>query len=221
MTAIPMRPADTPLPARPGARLAGGLYLLIIAAGISAEMLIRAPILSAPAPLTAIAAQEGLFRLSLLGDVVMVLADIALALVFFHLLAHVSRPVARAAMVLRLMQAALIAVSLLFLAAVPGLIAAGEPGVAAQFVTLHAAGYDLGLIFFGGNSLLMAWLLCHSGAVPRWILAGIAVSGLIYITGGLLRLLSPGLIDAFAPAYALPLIAESSLCLWLLIRARV
>ena len=51
------------------------------------------------------------FRLSLVADVVMMLADIGLALVFFALLAPVQAGLARAAMIFRLMQAGLIDVA--------------------------------------------------------------------------------------------------------------
>ena len=218
MTAIPQPPASA---TQPPARLAGVLYLIIILCGVTAELALRGPILSAQDPLGALSGALPLFRASLLADVVMVLADVAIALVFFVLLRGVAPVWALAATVLRLMQAVLIAFGLVLLAAVPGLAATGQAALAQLLLGLHGIGYDIGLVFFGAGSLIMAWLLCQSGGVPRWIAAALGASGLVYIGGGALRLAAPGLTDAYAVAYALPLVAETGLCLWLLIRARV
>ena len=204
-----------------GARLAGVLYLVIIFCGISAEVVLRGPLVGAADPAQAIAANLMAFRLGMIADLGMILADIALAFVFFELLRHVSSLAARAALVLRLFQAVLITVGLLALALVPSLALSQQTQALGHALDWHATGYDVGLVFFGLNSLIMVWLLGQSGAVPRWILAGLVLSGGIYMTGGALRLVAPSLIPGFEIAYALPFVAETSLCLWLLITARV
>lgn len=208
-------------PSAAGARLAGALYLIIIFCGISAEVVLRGPLVGAADPTQAIAENLTAFRLSLIADLGMILADIALAFVFFELLRHVSAWAAQAALVLRLFQAALITVGLLALALVPRLAMSDQRLALDHALDWHATGYDVGLVFFGLNSLIMVWLLGQSGAVPRWILAGIALSGVIYMAGGVLRLVAPSLVPGFEMAYAVPFLAETSLCLWLLITARV
>lgn len=209
-------------PSRRQVRSAGALYLIIITTGLSAELILRGtglpPALSTGAE--ALIGPHPALRLSLLADLVMLVADVALALLFFELLAPISLRLARAAMVFRLMQAALIGVSLILLSAVPGLLAADQPMMAAQFSALHAAGYDVGLVLFGINSLLMAQLLCAAG-LPRIIAAGIGLSGLVYLTGSLARLIAPALLPWIEPAYAVPMLSESALCLWLLITGRL
>jgi hypothetical protein len=204
-------------------RAAGALYAIIIICGLTAELLLRGPALASLAtstdqpPVTASAA----LRLSLLADLVMLLADIALALVFFRLLRPVSEGLALAAMVLRLGQALLIANSLTALAAAPALLAEGATTEALRMAALHATGYDVGLILFGANSLLMALLLCRAGGVPHTLVAGIALSGLVYVAGSLVHLLDPAHSPLIAPAYLLPMLAETALCLWLLVAARL
>jgi hypothetical protein len=42
------------------------------------------------------------------------------------------------------------------------------------------------------------------------------LSGLVYMTGSALRLADPTIAEAFAPAYGVPVLAESAFCLWLL-----
>lgn len=204
-------------------RVAGLLYLVIILCGLSAEIALRGPLLSGgPDQIAAaVGAAPGQFRLALLADLVMLGADIALALVFYALLRGVSAPMALAAMVLRLMQAVLIAAALVLLSALPFALEAGEARTAALLAHLHANGYDVGLILFGGNSLIMAWLLTRSGGVPRLIATGIGLSGLVYITGGVARLAAPGALEVIQYAYVLPILAESALCLWLLITGRI
>lgn len=202
-------------------RLAGVLYLIIILCGLTAELLLRGPLLQGTTDqiAQALGANIGKLRLSLIADTVMLLADVALALVFFRLLRHISEPLALAAMVFRLGQAMLIGTSLMALGSVPSLLT-DAPRIAVHMTELHAIGYDVGLILFAVNSVIMSVLLWHS-EVPKLIAGGIAAAGLVYVTGSLTRLVAPDWVALVEPAYVVPMIAESALCLWLLIRARL
>ena len=203
------------------ARVAGALYLTIILCGLTAELLLRGPLLQGTPDeiASALGAHPGQLRLSLLADTLMLLADIALALVFFALLRHISEGLALAAMVFRLGQAVLIGASLMALGSAPSLLA-DAPRIAVHMTDLHVIGYDVGLILFAVNSGIMAVLLWHS-KVPNVIAGGIAASGVVYATGSLTRLVAPDLVAVVEPAYLIPMVAETALCLWLLIRARV
>lgn len=202
-------------------RLAGALYLVIILCGLTAELVLRGPLLagSPEEVVRALGAGISQLRLSLLADTVMLLADVALALVFFGLLRHISASLALAAMVFRLGQAVLIGASLMALGSVP-MVLADAPRLAVHMTDLHAIGYDVGLILFAVNSAIMSVLLWWS-AVPNVIAGGIAVSGVVYGAGSLARLVAPEWMAVIEPAYVVPMVAESALCLWLLIRARV
>ncbi|WP_428512188.1 DUF4386 domain-containing protein [Roseovarius sp.] len=203
------------------ARVAGALYLAIILCGLTAELVLRGPLLRGTPDEVArmLAGNLWQLRLSLLADTVMLLADVALALVFFTLMRPVSPALALAAMVFRLGQAILIGASLMALASAPALLA-DAPRIAVHMTALHAIGYDVGLILFAVNCGLMAVLFWRS-AVPKLIAAGIAASALVYAAGSLVRLLAPAASALIEPAYLVPMVAESALCLWLLIRARV
>ncbi|QFT93326.1 hypothetical protein FIU86_10780 [Roseovarius sp. THAF9] len=202
-------------------RLAGALYLVIILCGLTAELVLRGPLLAGSPEEIARALDAGIaqLRLSFLADTVMLLADVALALVFFGLLRHISAPLALAAMVFRLGQAVLIGASLMALGSVP-LVLADAPRLAVHMTDLHAIGYDVGLILFAVNSAIMSVLLWRS-AVPNVIAGGIAAAALVYVAGSLARLLAPGWVDVVEPAYVVPMVAESALCLWLLVAARL
>ncbi|WP_315901560.1 DUF4386 domain-containing protein [Salipiger bermudensis] len=204
------------------ARLAGALYLLIILLGLTSELALRGSLIipsDAVATATAILASPGTLRLSLAADTVMALADVALAVLLYLLLRPVSAALALMAMVFRLVQAGLIAMSLLFqYGALLILQGDGAPEAALLALELHGHGYDLGLVFFGVNSLLTGWLLVVSGFVPKLLGWLIAAAGMVYFLGSALLFLAPPLAGPFAPAYLLPVLAETAFCLWLLIR---
>ena len=205
------------------ARLAGAFYLLIILAGVTSEVVLRAPFHVGSQETVAAALSEGLgrLRLSLLFDLAMVGADITVALLFYRLLAPVSAGLSLAAMVFRLMQAATIAMGLILLAGIPTSLTSGADVQAATLLTLHGIAYDTGLALFAVNCWLMGWLLWQAGNVPKVIAAGIALSGGVYMAGSLARLAAPDLLPLIQPAYLVPLLAETGLCLWLLITGRV
>lgn len=200
-------------------RTAGVLYLVIISSGLTAELALRGPALAAGAE--SLASHLANIRLSLLADVVMLLADIVLALVFFTLLRPVSEGLARAALVFRLGQVALIGTSLVALSAVPQLVEDGRTDLALTFATLHANGYDIGLILFGVNAMVMAKLVCLLRVAPMVLPAGLMLTGLVYIAGGITRLAAPDLNALMQPAYLVCIVTEIGFCLWLLIVGRL
>jgi hypothetical protein len=204
------------------ARLAGALYLGIIVLGVWSELAVRAPLAvpGDPAATVANIREAGsLLRLSLAADTLMAVFDVALAVLLFVLLRPVSALLSLVAMAFRLIQAAVIGAALLNQqAALLVLGGGGGQELAALFLDLQSHGYDLGLIFFGVNSLVTGYLVYRSGFLPRLVGAGVIAAGIVYLAGSYLRILAPGWVDAFAPAYAVPLVAETAFCLWLLLR---
>lgn len=207
------------------ARLCGLFYAAIILCGVGGQGLIRQPLmaaLDAEQLATSIRAAQLPFRLSILLDVVMTLADVAVAALLYSVMKPVSELLSRMAMAFRLVQAAILGLNLLnlhqavALASEPG---AGSAAQVAMFLDAHAAGYDLALFFFGVNCLLVAALVLASTFLPRalgWMLLTAAV---VYLTGSTLRVVAPAAVEGFAPAYVVPLIAELAFCAWLLIKA--
>ena len=199
------------------ARLAGVFYLVIILCGVGSEVALRGPLIgfdSAEQTMQAINAEHLRFRLSIMADVMMALADAALAVLLFLMFRSVSAGLALGALVFRLLQSGLIAAGLMNLQAA---LLFDDAQLALSFIALHAYGYDLGLIFFAVNCLLTAVLIVRSGFVPRLLGIRIGLSGVVYLTGSVLRFVAPELHGFITPAYVLPLIAETAFCLWLLI----
>lgn len=153
----------------------------------------------------------------------MALSDAGLAILLYLTFCTMAPGLALSAMVFRLVQTALIAASLmalltawLVLTRAEGL--ADAPTLALVFLELHAHGYDLGLVFFGVNSLIMGLLVWHSGLFAKAFGAGLALAGLVYLTGSGLRFFAPDLSSAFKPAYGVTILAETAFCIRLLLK---
>jgi hypothetical protein len=207
-------------------RLAGLLYLVIIIAGLGAELGLRGPLIDlgdADATAAAILGAPGRFRLAMAADLLMALCDAGLAILFYLMFRAIAPGLALSAMVFRLIQTVLIAANLMALQAAWLLIAQAPAmseahTLALVFLDLHGHGYDLGLVFFGAGSLMMGALVWRSGLFAQVFGAGLAVAGIIYLIGSGLRFFAPGLSSAFAPAYAITILAEMAFCLRLLLQ---
>jgi hypothetical protein len=206
------------------ARLAGLLYLVIIITGLGAELGLRGPLIDfsdADATAAAILAAPGQFRLAIAADLVMALSDAGLAILLFLIFRSMAPGLALSAMVFRLIQTVLIAASLMALLTAWLVLSRADQlqdaaALALTFLDLHAHGYDLGLVFFGMNSLIMGLLVWRSGLIAKAFGAGLAVAGLVYLTGSGLRFFAPDLSAVFMPAYGLTILAETAFCLRLL-----
>ena len=201
-------------------RAAGALYFVIIMTGLTGELALRGPLTGASADATAaaLATGETLLRASVLADAVMISADVALAVLLFVILAPVGRLLATLAAAFRLIQAAILGAGLTTLFSVLVWSGAGQPEMAHGALALHAAGYDLGLIFFGISSILTGLLLTRHRMFPTWLGAMVALAGVVYLIGSTLRVMSPDAYAIFQPAYLLAVIAETAFAATLLVR---
>ncbi len=211
------------------ARLTGIIYLILIAAGIYATVFIRSSlIVSGDAVTTAqnIMASEGLFRVSIASDLIMIIADVALAVLFYVLLRPVSRTLALVATFFRLIQAAILGINLLNLSISLEFLTANNSGfegaqlnsLANVFLNAQDIGYDLGLVFFAISLAALSYLLYTSRYVPRFLSVLLAGSALVYLAGSFVTVLAPRLSRMLELAYILPFIAELGIALWLIIR---
>ena len=208
------------------ARLAGLLYLVIIIAGLGAELGLRGPLIDfndADATAAAILAAPGQFRLAIAADLVMALSDAGLAILLYLIFRAMAPGLALSAMVFRVIQTVLIGASLMALITAWLVLSRADAltdasTLALVFLDLHAHGYDLGLVFFGVNSLIMGLLVWRSGLFGKAFGAGIAIAGLVYLIGSGLRFFVPEWSAVFAPAYGLTILAETAFCLRLLLQ---
>ena len=212
------------------AKLAGFLYLLIIVFGISSEMLIRSTLVDVgdgSATAENILNSIGLYRVGFFLDSLMLLCDVAIALLFYFLFRHVSQPLAVAAATFRLIQAAILSANLLNYYAVLLVLNGGYAGafnenqlsvLVSLFLDMHSHGYDLGLLFFGVSNGFLGYLIMRSGFMPRVLGIGLLAAAVVYLTGSYIRFLLPDLTSLFEVFYIIPLATELSVCLWLMVK---
>jgi hypothetical protein len=210
------------------ARLAGLAYLVIIAAGAFGYTTGAAMIVWHDAAATAgnILASAQMWRAGLAAMLVMLLADVVLACLFYVLFRPVSRTLALLGLALRLVMAAIIGVNLL--ARLAPLLLLADAGAAAALDAAEAQalalaslrqfeyGFDIALVFFGVDCLVIGWLILRSTFMPRLLGALLALAGLAYLVNSFARLAYPAFdapFDILIPAY----VAEIALCLWLIV----
>jgi hypothetical protein len=210
------------------AQAAGLLYALIIVLGLTSEIVLRGPLFHEGDPAATAAAilgAEGRLRLSVLADMAMATADVALAVLLLWLFRPVGPLLAALAVAFRLAQAAVIAANLLNLhgallvLTTPGLAPETAAAIAYGGLDLHRHGYDLGLVFFGVNALLMGVLILRATGFPRWLGHLMTAAGIVYLAGSTLRFAAPDAGLLFQPAYLVAVAAEVSFAV-LLLRGR-
>ena len=218
--------------ARVMARVGGVLYLIIIAIGAVGEAVVRERVVvggDAAATAANLRSMEGLWRLGVAGEVVLLSCAAALAVILYVLLRRVSREVALAALFFNLVSIAVegaaalcLAAALLSVSNAPYLNALAPEQVQAMAmlaIGLHSIGFAIALVFFGIECVLLGYLIHRSGYMPRIIGALMAIAGVCYVVNSFAVLLSPPLAGLLFPAILLPaLVAESSLALWLLVK---
>jgi len=211
------------------ARIAGVLYLLIIVFGISSEVFVRASLVAAgdaAATINNIMASDSLYRAGFVFDSIMLFSDVAIAVLFYVLLKPVNQTLALASAVFRLIQAAILAANLLNYHAVLLLLNGNGVSVESETVQsrvmlllgMHAHGYDLGLMFFAISNFILGYLLIKSKLFPAILGYGLQAAATVYLIGSYTRFMAPDFMLFIEPMYVIPLVAELSFCLWLLVK---
>ncbi|MDL1894647.1 DUF4386 domain-containing protein [Anaerolineae bacterium CFX7] len=214
------------------ARVAGVMYLLIIATGAFGEIFVRGTLFVSGDPSSTaanIAASESLWRIGIAGDILQHVFDIPVMLALYLILNPVNKNLARLAILFNLIQTAVLVANSfnlimpLFLVGNAEYLKAFAPNqiyVWTQlFVRLHSYGFGVGLVFFGLTCLVIGYLIFKSGYLPRILGILMMIAGLCYLTNSLALLLAPTVAAVIVPAILLPaLVAELSLALWLVIK---
>ncbi|MCX2860523.1 DUF4386 domain-containing protein [Paucibacter sp. PLA-PC-4] len=215
-----------------GLRLAGLLYLAIIALGLFGEAVVRGSVVlpgDAAATAARIAAEPLLWRAGIAGDLLMHVLDLPVILALYYLLRPVSRPLALLATLFNLVQTAVLAANKLNLL-LPILLLQGSgtgqafsatqlQALTALAINLHGYGFGIGLIFFGIACLLRGWLIARSGFLPKPLGLLLLLAGLSYLLNSFALLLAPKLAAAMFPVILMPaFVGELALALWLIVK---
>jgi hypothetical protein len=211
------------------ARTAGFLYLIVIVAGVFAEMLVRQRLVVASDPAataTNILTHEHLFRWGFAADLIALLCVPPLVLLLYELLKVVDRRVALLSVFFSLVGAAVQAASLLGHFAPLVLLTRGRTfGVDPQLLQaqtymalqLQGIGYAVALTFFGGTMLTRGYLLLRSLFLPRILGLFLAVDGVCYLVSSFADFVAPQLAATALAVLMAAGLAEVALCLWLLV----
>lgn len=211
------------------ARIAGGFYVVIIVLGIWGEFFVRAALVVAGDPAATganIAANPALTRFGFTADSIMAMCDVAVAVLLYVLLKPVNAVVALAALAFHLVQTAVLGTNLwnqyealLIVSGALGAFAVEQQQALALLAhSAHSHNYDIGLLFFGVSGILTGYLVFRSDYLPRVIGVLLVAAGVVYLVGTYLRFWVPEAVGAFEMVYMVPLIAETSFALWLLVR---
>lgn len=210
---------------------AGGLmYLFIVAAGLFAQVFVRARLVvpgDAAATAANILESQALFRAAMAAELLVLLCDVALAVIFFVVFRPVSRHWSLFAAFLRVVTAAVLAVNLLnhldalvWLTGPPdGIDPATVQGLAYHALRTHAYGYHVGLVFFGLHCLVLGGLVIRSVYFPRIIGVLFVAAGAGYLANSFGRVIGSAFVASLGPGLLLPaLVAELSMASWMLLR---
>jgi Domain of unknown function (DUF4386) len=201
------------------ARLAGLLFLIVMAAGIFAEYgVIGAVVVSGDAAATAhnILDHETLYRLGFAANLIDYTVYLAVTVILYDLLKPAGRSLAVAAAAFSVAGTAIVA-SVASCTYAP-LILLHMPGdwqaAALLSLRLRTAGYDVSLVFFGIHFLLLGVLILRSGLLPRVLGALQVLCGACYLVNSFASVLALAL-----PPYVLMpcIVAELALASWLLV----
>jgi hypothetical protein len=217
---------------RMAAKILGFLYVVQMAVAIFGQSFVRDRLIVAgDAEKTGqnILAHEGLFRLSIVGDLFVYIGVIVLIWAFYVVVSPVNRNLALLAVFFRLAETAVLCVatvgSLVVLKVLGGsgdlqAFSAGQLHALARLaLSVQGIGMNVAFILLGLGSAVFAYLLLKSRYVPRFIAGWGIFSSLLMAGVTFAIILFPHLGSVLGLAYMAPLgIYEVGLGLWLLIR---
>lgn len=211
-------------------RLTGALYLTIAVAGGFAIAYVPSVLHvsgDAAATWSNILSNRGLFMAGILGDVVMMVAELFVTAMLYAMFRATNPTLSMIAALSRLMMVTVMAAMLLFHAG--GLhLAQGVPDIppdlaaalAGVFLHMHDAGVWVWQIFFSVHLLVLGGLIIRSERAPLILGVGLTVGGMGYLLDSVYAFAFPmwdGLAMARAALLVVVTLAEVGFALWLLI----
>ena len=213
------------------AKIAGILYLLVAILSIFVHFYVPSKLIvpgDAAATAGQIMASQGLFRLGIASEFVVLMIEIALSVLLYVLLKPVSKTLSLAAAVYRLAMTTVHGINLLnsilalLLLSGAAYLAAFQPAqlqaAALLFLSAYNYGFTLGILFFSLHVAILGYLIFKSGYFPKILGILFMIAALGYLIDNFSSILIANY--KMGPAYlAIPIaIAEIAFPLWLLFK---
>lgn len=216
-------------------RIAGLLYLIIIISGIFSEGVVRSSLVAdgnSQTTVENIVNSEMMFRLGFASDIIMVLADISIALVFYLMLKHVSKSLSLLSAMFRLAQAIIIGVNLMNHFGVILVINSSELANAFDsdklssavmfLMEAHSYGYLLSGVFFGFSCIVLSYLIKRSEYLPSFFGILIGVAGFFYIMDSFTQFIVPEFSEITEILVIIAaVVSEISFAIWLIVKGAI
>lgn len=210
------------------ARTAGALYLAIAVCGGFSIGYVPMQIAASDAASSSanLLANQGLFKLGVVADSLVILFELAITAILFHMFRHVGPKMATVALISRAGMITVMGINIL-LWVMPYILLTGAsaPGTAHALVQFcfdaHAMGVFVWQLFFGVHLLALGWLILKSDVVPHLLGRGLFIGAFGYLVQGVVELTSTDVAILDYSVIALLVIvtlSEISFGLWLLIR---
>lgn len=214
------------------ARIAGVCYLFVIAGGMFSAIVARDPHIivgDAAATVSAIAANELLWRMGIAVHSLYLLPGTVFAVILYRVFKPVHATLALLALAFALIPVAVEALLLtslyvpLAMVEEVGTLGALDEGQRQALgylaVRLFLTGWGFGLLIFSGFCAIIGYLILRSRIIPRVIGILMIAAGASYFLGSLTAVLSPPLAETLMPWVLLPsFLGELSLALWLTVK---
>ena len=208
------------------ARTTGLLYVVLIVFGMFSPIVLESLVVPGDAGATAsnILASLWLFRISLLGWVVIVAADVTVSVVLFLLFESFDRLLSFVSAGFRVVYSTILGAYLLqlfegyqLLTGAPSPVELGPQASALVEFQSFTSGFRLALVFFGVHLLLLGGLLQRSKYVPGLLALLMIAAGLGYVLDGLSTFLVLGRSEIWSTVLLTPaLLGEVGLTGWLI-----
>ena len=214
------------------ARIAGALYLAVIALGIFAEgYVINHLVVSGDTATSAqnILASATLWNLSAFANMMLVLCVVPLSWLLYLLLRPANRNLIVLAVFFNLLSLAIEIISKLFQLLVKPILTSTSMAKAFEPTQLHALAnfalrshdiaFNIALILFGATCVIYGYLIFTSGYLPKFVGVLMQIAGVCYLIACFSALFAPSVANRIYPFILLPsLVGELSFCLWLLVK---
>lgn len=207
------------------ARIAGGLYLAVVALSIFALTGMRGISVAGDAVATADNLLRGAaqYRLAVVANLIAALCYIGVVGLLNELLKPVQPGISRLAVLFGLggcvigAMTGVLQLTAVALAAGSAPSAAVAPSVQALLIAA-SRGNSVGLTLFGCYCLLLGWLVIRSGFIPKVFGALLLLSGATWLGGNLALLLQPNLAGRLILIVGVAALGEILFALWLFLK---